>query len=277
MAHQRGAMLFPWQQDDDARFAEVAWFHHGFPQVGPQTLCDPGRRDQTDCENISFRTSQAYARSLGRLWPPRANATARLIYLDVGAHEPFNYQEPYGPRVRGRTIGNRTRTRESSMQMFWPRYPHGEAFATFAFEGDPSRAAAWQYPRVVALNATFVPAAVSTFDGDGHFGASGLGASLGATADKAHQQPTRVIDFARWLEEKVRHDDWVVCKLDVEKSEFELIPHLLRRPSTLRLIDELFIECHHKETWSNGPHRRSECVQMARNLQAAGVWTHGWF
>jgi|TARA_B110000196_G_scaffold203120_1_gene173999 hypothetical protein len=163
------------------------------------------------------------------------------------------------------------------MQMFWPRYPHGEAFATFAFEGDPSRAAAWQYPRVVALNATFVPAAVSTFDGDGHFGASGLGASLGATADKAHQQPTRVIDFARWLEEKVRHDDWVVCKLDVEKSEFELIPHLLRRPSTLRLIDELFIECHHKETWSNGPHRRSECVQMARNLQAAGVWTHEWF
>ena len=60
------------------------------------------------------------------------------------------------------------------------------------------------------------------------------------------------------------------------RSEFELIPHLLRRPSTLRLIDELFIECHHKETWSNGPHRRSECVQMARNLQAAGVWTHEW-
>ena len=255
----------------------MAWFHHGFSQVGPQRPCDPGRKQQTDCESIEFRTSQAYARSLGRLWLPRANATARLIYLDVGAHEPLNYQLPYGPRVGGKTIGNRTRTQESSMQMFRRRYPHGEAFATFAFEGDPSRAAAWQDPRVAALNATFVPAAVSTFDGDGYFGASGLGADLGRAADKAHQQPTRVIDFARWLEENVRHDDWVVCKLDVEKTEFELIPHLLRRPSTLRLIDELFFECHHKETWWNGPHRHSECLQMARTLQAAGVWTHEWF
>ena len=138
----RERTLWPWQQDDAARFAEVAWFHHGFSQVGPQTLCDPGRTGQTDCENILFRTSQAYARSLGRLWPPRANATARLIYLDVGAHEPLNYQVPHGPRVKGRVIGNRTRTQESSMQMFRRRYPQGEAFATFAFEGDPSRAAA---------------------------------------------------------------------------------------------------------------------------------------
>ena len=61
----RERTLWPWQQDDAARFADVAWFHHGFSQVGPQTLCDPGRTDQTDCENILFRTSRANALQRG--------------------------------------------------------------------------------------------------------------------------------------------------------------------------------------------------------------------
>ena len=268
------ARPWPWQRDDASRFAEISWFHHGFSPVGPWTPCRPGSSQLVDCEPIDLRSRLAYARSLGRLWPPVANATSRLIYLDVGANEPL--PKPRNISRRGRRP--RTVLKDTSLAIFRRRYTHGENFSIFAFEPDPGLAEAWSQPRVAELNATLVPAAVGTFDGAGYFSASsGLGANLARHPDKDHTRRVRVLDFGRWLKDNVRHEDWVVAKIDIEKGEFELMPQLLRQPSTLRLIDEMFFECHHRETWWNGPHVHSECLQLARDLQAAGVWTHEWF
>ena len=49
------------------------------------------------------------------------------------------------------------------------------------------------------------------------------------------------------------------------------------RELSRRLIDEMMIECHHKETYEQGPHEYKECVDMFRRLQAAGIWMHEWF
>ena len=66
-------------------------------------------------------------------------------------------------------------------------------------------------------------------------------------------------------------------KMDIERAEFAILAALLHEPSVLRLIDELFVECHHLETWDNGPHLRRECLALYDKLQAAGVWTHDWY
>ena len=79
------------------------------------------------------------------------------------------------------------------------------------------------------------------------------------------------------LRENVRHEDFVVCKMDIELAEFQVLPALLCTPSTLRLLAELMVECHHYETWHVGPHVYKECLDMYQALLAQGVWVHDYY
>ena len=85
------------------------------------------------------------------------------------------------------------------------------------------------------------------------------------------------VSLVRWLRQHVKPEDLVVMKMDVEKAEFKLAEQLLKHPSTARLIDEMMLECHHEETWGNGPHKYVEYVEMFEALQGAGLWIHEWF
>lgn len=51
------------------------------------------------------------------------------------------------------------------------------------------------------------------------------------------------IDFDEWLKENVNKEDYVFCDMDIECSEYEIIPHLIKNNS-LELIDDLAIEWH---------------------------------
>jgi hypothetical protein len=87
-----------------------------------------------------------------------------------------------------------------------------------------------------------------------------------------------VIDFIEFLQRRVASSDFVVIKMDVEGEEWNLLPRLLQT-GTAPLIDELFVECHHRETPSLPGLRHSwnDCLSLFRNLSAAGVWMHEWF
>ena len=168
----------------------------------------------------------------------------------------------------------------SSTAGFVNTYPRGKDFELVAFEGDARFAPMYRQQAPLAGSTQtirLVPELVSTFDGPCYFStASSTGAHMSRTSE-AGMEAARCFDFTRWLRENVSPRDLVVVKMDVEGVEFDLVPQLLRDGATLRLIDELFIECHHLETWGNGPHRYAECLQMYRALQDAGVWTHEWF
>ena len=64
---------------------------------------------------------------------------------------------------------------------------------------------------------------------------------------------------------------------DIENTEHQVLSELLRVPSTLRLIDELFVECHHYETFQTRPHVYRECASLYESLTKAGVWVHDYY
>jgi len=53
----------------------------------------------------------------------------------------------------------------------------------------------------------------------------------------------QAIDFSDWLVKNVARGDYVVCKMDVEGAEFDVLEHLLRM-KMINLIDVLLVEWH---------------------------------
>jgi FkbM family methyltransferase len=51
------------------------------------------------------------------------------------------------------------------------------------------------------------------------------------------------IDFSKFLQKNINVGDYVICKMDIEGAEFEIIPKLLKE-NTIDLIKEIYIEWH---------------------------------
>ncbi|KAI9201374.1 hypothetical protein LWI28_022377 [Acer negundo] len=69
-------------------------------------------------------------------------------------------------------------------------------------------------------------------------------------------------DFAEWLKNTVTQKDFVLMKMDVEGTEFDLIPRLFETWA-ICLIDEIFLECHYNRWQRCCPGQRSskyECM-----------------
>ncbi|KAJ3682874.1 hypothetical protein LUZ60_013101 [Juncus effusus] len=91
-------------------------------------------------------------------------------------------------------------------------------------------------------------------------------------------------DFSDWVKKSFDERDYVVMKMDVEGTEFELIPKLVES-GAICLIDELFLECHYDRWQKCCPGVRSpkyrntygECLGLFRKLRESGVLVHQWF
>jgi FkbM family methyltransferase len=91
-------------------------------------------------------------------------------------------------------------------------------------------------------------------------------------------------DFAEWLKNTVTMNDFVVMKMDVEGTEFDLIPRLFET-GAICLVDEIFLECHYNRWQRCCPGQRSpkyektydQCLQLFNSLRQSGVLVHQWF
>ncbi|CAJ1936600.1 unnamed protein product [Sphenostylis stenocarpa] len=91
-------------------------------------------------------------------------------------------------------------------------------------------------------------------------------------------------DFAVWLKNTVSKNDFVVVKMDVEGTEFYLIPRLFET-GAICLVDEIFLECHYNRWQRCCPGQRSpkyektydQCLQLFTSLRQSGVLVHQWF
>lgn len=91
-------------------------------------------------------------------------------------------------------------------------------------------------------------------------------------------------DFADWLKNTVTEKDFVVMKMDVEGTEFELIPRLFET-GAICLIDEIFLECHYNRWQKCCPGQRSskyqktydQCWELFTSLRRSGVLVHQWW
>lgn len=60
----------------------------------------------------------------------------------------------------------------------------------------------------------------------------------------------KTFDFSQWLKETVKKDDKVIVKMDIEGSEYYVLPKMID-DGTINLIDRLIVEFHyHKMTES---------------------------
>ncbi|CAI9107083.1 OLC1v1006365C1 [Oldenlandia corymbosa var. corymbosa] len=91
-------------------------------------------------------------------------------------------------------------------------------------------------------------------------------------------------DFAAWLKETVTEKDYVLVKMDVEGTEFHLIPRLIET-GAICLIDEMFLECHYNRWQRCCPGVRSpkyqntydQCLDLFNSLRKNGVLVHQWW
>ncbi|CAM8977013.1 unnamed protein product [Rhodiola kirilowii] len=91
-------------------------------------------------------------------------------------------------------------------------------------------------------------------------------------------------DFANWLKNTVSERDFVVMKMDVEGTEFDLIPRLFKT-GAICLVDEFFLECHYNRWQKCCPGERSpkyqktyqQCLDLFTSLRKSGVLVHQWW
>lgn len=97
---------------------------------------------------------------------------------------------------------------------------------------------------------TTLEAAISTSDGDVRLflseqydGSTLYPSKLSGRIDQDNFITVKAIDFSEWLARNVTANDYVVCKMDVEGAEFDVLEHLLKT-KRMRLIDILLVEWH---------------------------------
>lgn len=63
-----------------------------------------------------------------------------------------------------------------------------------------------------------------------------------------HDEPLRVngIDFGKWIKENFSKDDYIICKMDIEGAEYDVVPHMIDDGS-IEYMDEMIIEFHTKK------------------------------
>ncbi|CAN6220028.1 unnamed protein product [Urochloa humidicola] len=199
----------------------------------------------------------------------------RYVYIDVGARS-------YGSSIGG---------------WFRKHYPkQNHTFQVYAIEADPAFHSEYAAKKGVTLlpYAAWVRNETLKFEINGDPGKEdeakangrGMGRIRPAAGNKMSGQVRSVaaFDFAEWLKHTVTEQDYVVMKMDVEGTEFDLIPRMFDTGS-ICLVDELFLECHYNRWQKCCPGERSpkyentyeECLDLFSSLRESGVLVHQWW
>nr|XP_010921054.1 uncharacterized protein LOC105044755 [Elaeis guineensis] len=203
----------------------------------------------------------------------------RYVYVDVGA------------RSYGSSIGS----------WFRKQYPkQNHTFDIYAIEADRAFHDEYAAKKNVKLLpfAAWVRNETLTFeinrdpeqhDAEKEKGGRGMGRirpvhgpSEGVSSGEVHT--IHGFDFAEWLKSSVSEKDFVVMKMDVEGTEFDLVPRLFET-GAICLIDELFLECHYNRWQRCCPGVRTpkyrntygECLNLFTSLRKSGVLVHQWW
>ncbi|XP_077216580.1 uncharacterized protein LOC143851135 [Tasmannia lanceolata] len=197
----------------------------------------------------------------------------RYVYIDVGA------------RSYGSSIGS----------WFMKQYPkQNRTFEVYAIEADRVFHEEYRKKKGVKLlpYAAWVRNETLFFeinpDQDRVMGnnARGMGRirPVGSSIFSGNVERIRGFDFANWVMSTVSERDFVVMKMDVEGTEFDLIPRLFET-GAICLIDELFLECHYNRWQRCCPGERSskyektynQCLELFSSLRNSGTLVHQWW
>ncbi|KAG8374460.1 hypothetical protein BUALT_Bualt11G0134500 [Buddleja alternifolia] len=200
----------------------------------------------------------------------------KYVYIDVGARS-------YGSSI---------------VSWFKKQYPkQNKTFEIYAIEADKTFYDQYKYKKGVTLlpYAAWVRNETLFFEineDPGHKEVEkgrGMGRiqpvqSSGGSTSSDNVDEIHGFDFADWLKNTVTERDYVVMKMDVEGTEFDLIPRLFQT-GAICLIDELFLECHYNRWQKCCPGERTtkyqktygQCLKLFSSLRKSGVLVHQWW
>mmetsp|Transcript_34841 Transcript_34841/g.57629 ORF Transcript_34841/g.57629 Transcript_34841/m.57629 type:complete len:280 (+) Transcript_34841:2-841(+) len=198
---------------------------------------------------------------LAKLTDAEKQAIRRYIFVDLGS-----------------------RSFSSSTEDFLNTYPESRRFHVHAFEMDEAYAKEWRSTALQhgtrAMSFHLTQAGVSDRDGRvvvaagskalmkniAGKGYTGQQARTGAAASAAASlEEIRTLNFSRWLKKNVDESDFVVVKMDIEGSEYVVLPSLLASGAIV-LIDEMMLETHYdRRSWKSTD--RSAVCSAARNAR----------
>ena len=138
--------------------------------------------------------------------------------------------------------------------------------AIYVFEPNPDFAPRYDRFRGKRYAFEFLPAAATAQDGHLAFEGSGLGGTM-VDRGLGLQESIRTVDFSAWLRRTVAQEDFVVCKIDAEGSEFEISQRMVV-DGTLCLCDRLSIEWHSWLGISNPPNATNAHMRSFLNPNA---------
>ncbi|KAI3994255.1 hypothetical protein MKX01_012512 [Papaver californicum] len=202
------------------------------------------------------------------------NFKQRYVYVDVGA------------RSYGSSIGS----------WFKKQYPkQNKTFDIYAIEADKTFHQEYKLKKGINLlpYAAWVKNESLLFEVNRDPGqnieakGSGMGRIKPVKSDTGLANNVNIIqgfDFADWLKNTVSEKDFVVMKMDIEGTEFDLIPRLIET-GAICLIDEIFLECHYNRWQRCCPGERSskyeqsydQCLGLFNSLRDIGVLVHQWY
>uniref|UniRef100_A0A0R0F845 Methyltransferase type 11 domain-containing protein n=1 Tax=Glycine max TaxID=3847 RepID=A0A0R0F845_SOYBN len=189
----------------------------------------------------------------------------RYVYVDVGA------------RSYGSNIGS----------WFRKQYPkQSRTFEVYAIEADKAFHEEYRAKRGVTLlpYAAWVRNETLFFEITRDPSKKVMMRGRGRGMGRINPDKIQGFDFAEWLKGAVTKRDFVVVKMDVEGTEFHLIPRLIQT-GAICLIDELFLECHYNRWQRCCPGQRnakyhktySQCLDLLTSLRNYGVLVHQWW
>ena len=92
----------------------------------------------------------------------------------------------------------------------------------------------------------------------------------GEDKERHETEPVAIVNFSRWLCEHVTPDDFVVVKMDIEGSEYSVLPSMLRSRAVL-LVDELMLEIHYnRNSWKHADRRAFCSGETAMQIEESG-------
>ncbi|XP_057983469.1 uncharacterized protein LOC131168202 [Malania oleifera] len=198
----------------------------------------------------------------------------RYVYIDVGARS-------YGSSIAS---------------WFRKQYPkQNKTFEIYAIEADKTFHEEYRLKKGVTLlpYAAWVKNQTLLFEINGDPGeeVQDKGRGMGrirpfqsAASSRSDVDKIQGFDFANWVKNTFSERDYVVMKMDVEGTEFDLIPRLIKT-GAICLIDEIFLECHYNRWQRCCPGERSskykktygQCLELFSSLRRSGVLVHQWW
>jgi FkbM family methyltransferase len=149
----------------------------------------------------------------------------RNIYIDLGSHD------------------------GDTLRLFAEMYPDAASYKAYCFE--PNK---MFVPNYRDLDCEHVQAAAWTRDGEIRFYTAEK--SIGNTVmpnkrgrnkiDKTKTDTVPCVDFSAWLGRNVTPEDLVVCKVDIEGAEYDVLEKVVR-DGNLDLIKKLYVEWHNRK------------------------------